>query len=206
MGGEVAFLNLSLFGCCCLFSCLHKYIFSRHSQVIVVTWPVWQAWLAERMPVTFLRRSLESQSSRGILTRWSRKWTRKWFTGTSWTLNLLMVYVYLLGDSYWSMRRPMKTTIQNSSVGTSQPKSSCLYISLKSVFVRMYCEEGRDKFTVRQNVLGHMQQVKHFCGHQIKCKPFMSIATVRSYFHPFLHWWCRFWPFGNSGRFSVAFW
>ena len=26
----------------------------------------------------------------------------------------------------------------------------------------MYCEEGRDKFTVRQNVLGHMQQVKHF--------------------------------------------
>ena len=25
--------------------------------------------------------------------------------------------------------------------------------------IRMYCEEGREKFTVRQNVLGHMQQV-----------------------------------------------
>ena len=44
----------------------------------------------------------------------------------------------------------------------------------------MYCEEGRDKFTVRQNVLGHMQQVKHFCRHQIKCKPFMSIAFILS--------------------------
>ena len=41
----------------------------------------------------------------------------------------------------------------------------------------MYCEEGRDKFTVRQNVLGHMQQVKHFCRHQIKCKP-LSIAFI----------------------------
>ena len=26
------------------------------------------------------------------------------------------------------------------------------------VFVRLYNEEGRDKFTVRQNILGHMQQ------------------------------------------------
>ena len=25
----------------------------------------------------------------------------------------------------------------------------------------MYCEEGREKFTVRQNVLGHMQQVSY---------------------------------------------
>ena len=23
---------------------------------------------------------------------------------------------------------------------------------------RLYCEEGKDKFTVRQNILGHMQQ------------------------------------------------
>ena len=92
MGGEVTFLNLSLFGCCCLFSCLHKDIFSRRCQVIVVTWPAWQAWLAERMLVTSLRRSLESQSSRGISTPWYRKWTRKWSIGTSWTLNLLMEY------------------------------------------------------------------------------------------------------------------
>ena len=26
------------------------------------------------------------------------------------------------------------------------------------VFARLYNEEGRDKFTVRQNILGHMQQ------------------------------------------------
>ena len=26
------------------------------------------------------------------------------------------------------------------------------------IFVRLYNEEGRDKFTVRQNILGHMQQ------------------------------------------------
>ena len=29
---------------------------------------------------------------------------------------------------------------------------SCTFIS------RLYCEEGKDKFTVRQNILGHMQQ------------------------------------------------
>ena len=115
----------------------------------------------EKFGITELKRDLDS-----MISKMDKKMVYRYILD----LNLLMVYVSFLGDSYWSMRRPMKTTIQNSSVGTSQPKSSCLYISLKSVFVRMYCEEGRDKFTVRQNVLGHMQQVK----------PLMSIATVHS--------------------------
>ena len=39
-----------------------------------------------------------------------------------WTSSWNM-YVDFSGDSYWSMRRPTKTTTQNSLVGTSQPKS-----------------------------------------------------------------------------------
>ena len=31
-------------------------------------------------------------------------------------------------------------------------------LKLLPFIFRLYCEEGKDKFTVRQNILGHMQQ------------------------------------------------
>ena len=66
----------------------------------------------------------------------------------------------------------------------------------------MYCEEGRDKFTVRQNVLGHMQQVKHFCSNANLLCPLQ--ACIHTFIH-FLTNGADFDHFGNSGRFSVAF-
>ena len=66
----------------------------------------------------------------------------------------------------------------------------------------MYCEEGRDKFTVRQNVLGHMQQVKHFLMQTfyIYCNRAFILSSI-SFTDG-----ADFDHFGNSGRYSVAFW
>ena len=52
------------------------------------------------------------------------------------------------------MRKPMQTTTLTSSEG----KNKKIFFIFNHFISRMYTEEGKNHFTVRDNVLGHSQQ------------------------------------------------